>query len=160
MIDQLEGREFAGEFLEHYGVKGMKWGVRKRDKNPVDVSVKTRPGKKVKTKGGENYTPSEDAIRAATLRRVAKKSTTDSLSNKELQEAIARMNLEQQYSRLASSDQSIGKKIAKLILGNAGDQELAFVGDTVVTKTKRESAGLAAKYGVKVAKSAVGAGKK
>ena len=83
-------------FLEHFGVKGMHWGVRK------DVSVKATPGKYVKTSGGTKQTASEDAIAAATYRQKAKKSTTDSLSNKELQSLVTRMNLEQQYSDLSA----------------------------------------------------------
>lgn len=120
------------EVLAHYGVKGMRWGVRKdrgdrdatfrkraKEKNPVDVSVSQQPGKYVKGKGGQNQPASEDAITAATYRQRAKASTPDSLSNKELQTLVTRMNLEQQYNNLSSQSdrRSRGAKIANQIVG-------------------------------------------
>ena len=85
--------------LSHFGIKGMRWGVR-RERNPVEVSTSVRPGQKVKAKGGENQSASEDAIRSARLRQTARKSSTDALSTKELQELVSRMNLERQYSQI------------------------------------------------------------
>ena len=38
--------------LEHFGVKGMRWGVTKDKRIPQDVTVRMKPGKKLKTKGG------------------------------------------------------------------------------------------------------------
>ena len=120
------------EVLAHYGVKGMRWGVRKdrgdrdaifrkraKEKNPVDVSVSQQPGKYVKGKGGQYQPASEDAITAATYRQRAKASTVDSLSNKELQTLVTRMNLEQQYNNLSSQSdrRSRGAKLANQIVG-------------------------------------------
>lgn len=73
--------ETLEEVLAHYGVKGMKWGRRKSDL-------------------GSLAPPSEDYTRVAGQRAVAKTSGTRALSNKDLQEVITRMNLEQSYSRL------------------------------------------------------------
>lgn len=87
--------------LEHYGVKGMKWGVRKkRSTAPVEVSTSQAPGRRVKAKGGENQPAHPDAIKVATSKQKAKKSSLDSLSTKDLQEMVLRMNLEAQYNRL------------------------------------------------------------
>lgn len=89
--------------LSHYGIKGMRWGViRKNPSGAVEVSTNTTPGKKVTATGGQNQPAHPDAIRVATSKQKAKVSTTDSLSTKELQELVNRMNLEQQYSRLTS----------------------------------------------------------
>lgn len=116
------GAEAAKNVLEHYGVKGMRWGVRrKRDSSgPEPVKVQARPGKRVKAKGGKESPVAEDAIEAARLRQIAKRSTTDSLSNKELQALIGRMNLEEQYDRLAKSEVRLGRghRMAKGILKN------------------------------------------
>ena len=89
----------ASGVLSHFGIKGMKWGVR-RERNPVEVSTTVRPGQKVRAKGGENQSASEDAIRSARLGQIARKSSTDALSTKELQELVNRMNLERQYSQI------------------------------------------------------------
>lgn len=62
------------DFLEHYGVKGMKWGVQRASKHKPSSE-----GRKV---------------------REIKKRPAHSLTDKQLKEANARMNLEQNYNRL------------------------------------------------------------
>ena len=93
------------DFLEHYGTKGMKWGVRKKrtvPSGPAPVQLDARPGQRVTAKGGSGYKASSDALSAVKAGQKAKSSSTDSLSNKELQALVTRMNLEQQYSRLSA----------------------------------------------------------
>lgn len=100
------------EVLAHYGVKGMKWGVRKRVRNAV---TKAR---------GEKLPDSPDAARKKELQAKGKRSTS-SLSNKELQELVTRMNLEQQYNRLKVGDRpAVEKFIAETLVG-AGKQQLS-----------------------------------
>lgn len=86
----------AKQFLEQYGVKGQKWGVR-RD----------RPG------------PSDDAVRVEAAKSTIKRGGTQALSNKELQDVVTRMNLETQYGRLSAAQKSKGRKfVEKLFLGD------------------------------------------
>ena len=119
--------EDVDEFLAHYGVKGMKWGVR-RNRSAVEVSVKATPGRRVKARGGENQSAHEDAIRAATYKRVATKSTTDALSTKQLQEVVNRMNLEQQYNRLRPTNMSdLGKDFARKMAAENSNQAADFL---------------------------------
>lgn len=75
--------------LLHYGVKGMKWGVRK-DRNKIRRGL-------ARVRGGKYEEPSDDYTTARNLRKRAKVSGKKSLSNKELQIAIERMRLENQY---------------------------------------------------------------
>lgn len=99
-----------------YGKLGMRWGVTtnpdgsKSGSPRSEVAVKATPGKKVKTSGGVGKPASEDAINARVGRQVAKKSTTDALSNKELQAVVQRMQLEASYKRLSGEDKSAGKR--------------------------------------------------
>jgi hypothetical protein len=98
--------------LEHHGVKGQKWGVRRNRgelKVPTEVMLKTKPGDYVRSTGGKHLPASEDAKTVQIHRQKARTSTTDSLSNKELQELVTRMNLEQQYSKLAKSNDRSGR---------------------------------------------------
>lgn len=114
----------AETVLAHYGVKGMKWGKRKSE--PTSVTTTAVPGKRVKAKGGTLQPASDDAVRAAASKQRAKKSTTDSLSNKELQELVTRMNLEQQYARLAGPSNP-AKKFVVDTLTNVGKQQLTRI---------------------------------
>lgn len=116
----------ATESLFHYGVKGMKWGVRRTDaqleadRGPQPVSVtQKKPGTFAKTSGGQNQPLSDDAAKALAARQKARASTTDALSNAELRVAVERMNLEQQYSRLAfeSDRRSKGVRFVSGFLG-------------------------------------------
>lgn len=100
MSDKVE------DFFAHYGVKGMKWGVRRSD---AQLS---------KARGKSEM--SEDAEKAANARIKAKTSGTSSLSNKEMQTLVNRMNLEQQYSRLNPSKVSRGLSTTKTIVGAVG----------------------------------------
>lgn len=98
--------------LAHYGVKGMRWGVRRSSKptGPEDITLKTVPGKRVSAQGGRRHPASEDARTVAVYKQKARKSTVDSLSNKELQALVNRMNLEQNYSRLTTDQLAPGKR--------------------------------------------------
>jgi hypothetical protein len=94
----------VADFLEHYGVKGMRWGI--------------RGGKATKE------APSTDAARAATLKVRAKRSKPKALSNKELQEVINRMNLEQQFKRLSVNEQPAIKRFISSTLLEIGKREV------------------------------------
>lgn len=107
--------ETVEDFLAHYGVKGMRWGVRKKRRisppgeegSPTskrrspgeEVKVEVRPGKKLKVSGGKGQLPSEDAIRTAALVQKAKKSGVQSLSNAELKALTDRMSSEQNFAK-------------------------------------------------------------
>ena len=112
----------AQDYLAHYGIKGMKWGIR-RDRRkaanavplePEDVQVSKNPktGRLVTT-GGRGHNPSEDAVKAAALRQKAKASGASSLSNKEIQELVTRLDLEGKYAKAMAANappKSAGRK--------------------------------------------------
>lgn len=97
-------RDDFGGFLKHYGIKGMRWGVRKKgDKGPA---VEKRP-------------KSADHVEAVAL----KKKRPSELSNAELKKLNERMNLEQNYQRLMAGNPSKyaqGLKTTQDILKTAG----------------------------------------
>lgn len=110
-----------------YGVKGMKWGVRKPDGSPPgpasEVVATQKAGKRVKTAGGTGRTASEDAVKAAVSKQVAKKSTTDALSNQELQQLVQRMQLEANFKRLSADDKTAGQKFIQRFFFNQQKRE-------------------------------------
>ena len=94
-------KDSADSFLAHYGVKGMKWGVRKATSHPA----------------------SEDSAVASSYKLRAQKQGIHTLSNKELQTYINRANLEQQFNRLNKKKKNAGSKFVGDVLKEIGKQE-------------------------------------
>lgn len=95
----------ADDVLAHYGILGMKWGV-KRAKNNVKAGNK----KPKRSKGA-----SEDHVE---VKKIRKKSISQ-MSNSDLEKIIKRMQLEKQYKDLKKNQVDSGKKVAKEILDYA-----------------------------------------
>lgn len=87
--------------LTHYGVKGMRWGFRKADKRPASAEYE----------------------RTESIKTERKVSGIKALTNKELKDAIERMNLEKQYVALAPNSADHVKKFVKDLLNVQGKQE-------------------------------------
>lgn len=120
---QTEGESMEGDhvddFLAHYGIKGMKWGVRKK-KGPA----------------------SADASRKQSVKDKAKEGGIQTLSNKDIQDAINRMRLEQDFKRLAVNEKpAVTRFVSSTLLeigkrevqAQAGKQVAKFVAKKVVT---------------------------
>lgn len=110
--DSLEQMDISSDVLAHFGVKGMRWGVRRDD--PSGAHGPTGGTKKP-------IAVSEDHARTTEIRSKISSGGTKTVSNKELQDVIQRMNLEQQYSRLSSQKTTLttGYSKAKQIIGVA-----------------------------------------
>jgi hypothetical protein len=118
-----EGAEFAEDYLEHFGVKGMKWGVRRA----------SEPG----------FAVSDDARKAARAAGVAKKQGTKVLSNEDLQRLVTRMNLEQQYNKLKppTPSKKATKFVAEFLLGVGKQQAAKFANDQLGKVIAKKLAG-------------------
>lgn len=129
--------EATEDFLAHYGVEGMRWGIRKQESASAHLNI-TDPttGKKAminydpkKVKVGRNKDGSISvsgnnkraianvkkqltAAKAHPDHKIARetlKKTLASTSNKELKATNERLNLEKQYSQLKYERSTVGK---------------------------------------------------
>ena len=113
--------------LMHYGVLGMKWGIRRyRNKD----GTLTTAGKKRLSKDKDKAEKKE--------RKVALKNRR-SLSDVDLKKKIERLKMEKEFKNLTEEDISPGRKYVGEIMSSAGKKALTVV-----------AAGTMA-YGVKVA---------
>lgn len=113
--------------LEHHGIKGMKWGIRRSR----DELARLR---------GEKAPPSEDAIKARDLQKRVKRSGTKSLSNKEFKDLNARLNLETNYKKMTTTKKKEMSKGEKQALKNLGLVGLQVVGAAMMAKHARRGA--------------------
>jgi hypothetical protein len=110
------GASTVEKLIEHHGIKGMKWGVRRSRGSEGTVG------------GSHGHGTSADAEKAREYATRAKKSGLHTLSNPELQHLVTRQNLETQYKRLqGNSKTDAGAKVAKEILLNVGKQHVTKV---------------------------------
>ncbi len=114
----MDYEEFIDE-IAHHGVKGMKWGVRK------DRYSQTGSRKK-----SANAKQKESRKRASANRR--------SLSDKDLDQMINRLEKEKKLKNLVADDVSPGRKFINGIMSDAGKRGLTTVATGAVV------------YGVKV----------
>lgn len=132
----------------HYGTKGMRWGIRKdratsrggADSGPTAVVVtQKKPGKFAKTKGGEAFPAHEDSLSALVTRQVAKKSTTDALSNAELKLAVERMQLETRYNQLefSSDRRSRGLRFVQGLIGHRKPTKYRDMDEEIGEETRK-----------------------
>ena len=101
--------------LMHYGVPGMKWGVRRthaqlgRKQTSSSKSLFGKKKSKPKAKAKSESSKKETAPKPKSVKE---------MSDEELSTAIRRMQLEQTYASLSPQKVSTGKAVTKRILNN------------------------------------------
>lgn len=124
--------------LMHYGKKGMRWGHRKVPE--IDTQTLKTTGKIVKDANGavRGVSTINNSIAKARSESVKRKMANrkpkglNQMTDKELQQRVQRLNMEQQYSNLTSKPQqvNIGRERLKTAL-EVGGGVLTTVGSVV-----------------------------
>ena len=128
-------KEEVLDFLAHYGVKGMKWGVRRdrgnsgsSSKGQANASDASSKSKKL-TKRQEDLSRYSDDKLAS---KIFEKKGLDTLSDAELSRLTKRMQLEQSYRELSAKRPRERSKAEKFlngakILGQSANQLTEFI---------------------------------
>lgn len=127
-VDSVEQFEKDSDSdIMHFGVLGMKWGVRRKKNSVSRKEQKKRANKKT----SRDYNETE----------FLRKRKVKSLSNAQLKKAITRMQLEQQYKQLSKKDRSklqqIGEKFLNDLMTSSTQIAVNTISKSVKTKLPR-----------------------
>ena len=118
--------------LKHYGIKGMKWGVRRFQNSDGSLTAdgkKRYSGDNLKdiqkqVNQGKNVVDGVKKTKAKAVEKRTEKKIKDDLSqmsDKELRDIVNRLNMEERYMQVMKSrDVQVGKSKADKILDYAG----------------------------------------
>lgn len=112
--------------LLHYGVLGMKWGVKKARKSSDTVDETRRKSNtqnsNTQKSNTQNSNTKQQSKKFVTKKQRQKQIMEDlnSMSDKELRERLNRMQMEQQYIRMMTPEKSAAKKQVEQFLINEG----------------------------------------
>lgn len=116
------------DYLMHYGIKGMRWGIRRGSKSTKKSRPKTKTisriqqqSKKRKQKRYDLNHPTKAALMKSTSAKQIYKHRSK-LTDQELRNRINRIQMEQQLSSLSKKEQRIGRNVVGRFANRYADQ--------------------------------------
>ena len=179
-IAVLEAHGFDGDYIAQYGIKGMKWGVR-RDQRTLDRLagriprgssdrgglLRKKPKKEPKASSGEvNETTPENLLarRSVNQQRMLESRNSRLLDNKTLQEKVNRLKLEQEFRKLTNENvKPIRSRIERMLTDvgiDVGKRTLTVVLNAAIQQALKQEGINARDFAKLVSKLLEAAGKK
>lgn len=119
---ELKERQYGDEVsmseIAHYGIKGMKWGVRTKNHGNVEL---TNVGKSAFNAAKTHRAP--DQTKKTYVKKATEAGGLHKVDNKDLDEMIKRMEMERKFSKFMSEEadrRKEGRKAALKFLGEVG----------------------------------------
>lgn len=111
-LGDLDTVEDLDDFLAHYGVMGMKWGVRNADSARRTGKPKSRKALRK---------AAADKSKSSTSNRLSDKPQNRRMTDAEMRNVVARLRLEKELSQLTGSDRAPESRVKKLLQDVAYD---------------------------------------
>ena len=145
------------EWLAHYGILGMKWGVRRYQPYSVRGRKSGEGGKEVGEAKKKSKTPTKEQLLKSTDPNEVWK-YRDQLNDRELRERVNRIQTEQQLQQIIAQSSKKGETAANKILNNVKKLAIAGVSAYLFKNMKSLASNPTAtaeaiKKGIEVAKS-------
>lgn len=119
-VARQSDEETVDDILEHFGIRGMHWGVRK------DRTTRVKVGEELKTIKVPHNT-STDAMKAHNSAVMIKKHGIKSVTNQELKDLNYRISLEQNFHKMVPKETGRikkGRDIMEKMVWKAGEEQL------------------------------------
>ena len=129
-FELIDISEFA---LEHHGVKGMKWGVRKRSKTRVSSSGARSTSPNPSSKVSAPNPSSKVSAPTTRDKRVKALKNRRELSDSDIKDFTSRLQSEKQLKALLDEDVSPGRTFIKKVMSDAGKQAATKLATNAMT---------------------------
>lgn len=126
-LDDLIARIEQDQSLEHFGILGMKWGVRRGNRKSNFISLLKKRRKPNDDKERRYYDEAEPETKRVNsrpgeehsqMKRIMRKSMSE-MTNNELRIVNERLQLESQYRSLTTVETKKGKSVIREIVGSS-----------------------------------------
>lgn len=108
------------DILQHYGIKGMKWGIRRTEDQLARARGSLASSKSKLTSRVDKALGRSSAERAERNRRAKVRKNVRTTSDEDLRKEVNRLELEKKYKSLSDEDLKPGRSMVKKFLKSTG----------------------------------------